>query len=144
MSDQRFFLFVSLAYMFAHIPTHSHIYLFTCCLTHSHSFPAADEDISISKELIYVFWSMIMGCKSFTITGRRKKTVITCDCNVASFLAYVNHLNFFNAVQVTLLNFMITPEGLQDQLLGIVVAKERPELEEEKNALILQGAENKR
>ena len=46
--------------------------------------------------------------------------------------------------QVTLLNFMITPEGLQDQLLGIVVARERPELEEEKNSLILQSAENKR
>ena len=45
---------------------------------------------------------------------------------------------------MTLLNFMITPEGLQDQLLGIVVAKERPELEEEKNALILQSADNKR
>jgi hypothetical protein len=29
-------------------------------------------------------------------------------------------------------------------LLGIVVAKERPELEEEKNALIIQSAENKR
>ena len=41
-------------------------------------------------------------------------------------------------MQVTLLNFMITTEGLQDQLLGIVVAKERPELEEEKNQLILQ------
>jgi len=48
------------------------------------------------------------------------------------------------AVKVTLLNFMITPEGLQDQLLGIVVARERPELEEEKNSLILQSAENKR
>ncbi|XP_074662516.1 dynein axonemal heavy chain 7-like [Tubulanus polymorphus] len=48
------------------------------------------------------------------------------------------------AVKVTLLNFMITPEGLQDQLLGIVVAKEKPELEEEKNALILQSAENKK
>ncbi len=33
---------------------------------------------------------------------------------------------------------MITKEGLQDQLLGIVVAKERPELEEEKNQLIVQ------
>ncbi len=41
-------------------------------------------------------------------------------------------------LQVTLLNFMITTEGLQDQLLGIVVAKERPELEEEKNQLIVQ------
>jgi len=48
------------------------------------------------------------------------------------------------SVKVTLLNFMITKEGLQDQLLGIVVALERPDLEEEKNQLILQGAENKR
>jgi len=28
--------------------------------------------------------------------------------------------------------------------IGIVVARERPELEEEKNSLIIQGAENKR
>ncbi|XP_034417782.1 dynein heavy chain 7, axonemal [Cyclopterus lumpus] len=48
------------------------------------------------------------------------------------------------SVKVTLLNFMITPEGIHDQLLGIVVARERPDLEEEKQALILQGAENKR
>ncbi|XP_049773091.1 dynein axonemal heavy chain 7 [Schistocerca cancellata] len=48
------------------------------------------------------------------------------------------------AVKVTLVNFMITPAGLQDQLLGIVVAKELPALEEEKNQLIVQGAENKR
>uniref|UniRef100_A0A3Q3B332 Dynein axonemal heavy chain 12 n=1 Tax=Kryptolebias marmoratus TaxID=37003 RepID=A0A3Q3B332_KRYMA len=47
------------------------------------------------------------------------------------------------ATKVSLLNFMITPEGLEDQLLGIVVAKE-PELEEERNALILQSADNKR
>jgi len=47
-------------------------------------------------------------------------------------------------MQVTLLNFMITSEGLEDQLLGIVVAKERPELEDEKNALILQSAANKK
>ena len=46
--------------------------------------------------------------------------------------------------QVTLLNFMITPEGLEDQLLGIAVAKERPELQEEKNALIIQSANNKK
>ncbi|KXZ43278.1 hypothetical protein GPECTOR_96g744 [Gonium pectorale] len=46
--------------------------------------------------------------------------------------------------RVVLLNFCITPTGLEDQLLGIVVAKERPELEEEKNKLILTGAENSR
>ena len=39
---------------------------------------------------------------------------------------------------------MTTPEGLEDQLLGIVVAKERPDLEEEKNKLIVTGAENKK
>jgi len=48
------------------------------------------------------------------------------------------------SVKVTLLNFMITPEGLEDQMLGIVVAKERPELEEEKSRLVIEGAENKR
>ncbi|XP_060934159.1 dynein axonemal heavy chain 12-like [Limanda limanda] len=48
------------------------------------------------------------------------------------------------STKVSLLNFMITPEGLEDQLLGIVVAKERPELEKARNALILQSADNKR
>nr|CAI5856319.1 unnamed protein product [Callosobruchus analis] len=48
------------------------------------------------------------------------------------------------AVKITLVNFMITPQGLQDQLLGIVVAKEKPELEEKKNAMIVESADNKR
>ncbi|XP_065670290.1 dynein axonemal heavy chain 12 isoform X3 [Hydra vulgaris] len=48
------------------------------------------------------------------------------------------------ATKVTIVNFMITPEGLEDQLLGIVVAKERPELEDERQALILQSAANKK
>jgi dynein heavy chain len=33
------------------------------------------------------------------------------------------------STKVTLINFMITYEGLNDQLLGILVKKERPELE---------------
>ncbi|KAF5289736.1 hypothetical protein FQA39_LY03653 [Lamprigera yunnana] len=48
------------------------------------------------------------------------------------------------AVKVTLVNFMITLQGLQDQLLGIVVARERPELEEKKNQMIVEGAHNKK
>jgi dynein heavy chain len=48
------------------------------------------------------------------------------------------------AVKVTLINFMITPLGLQDQLLSIVAAKEKPELEEAKNVLIIESAENKK
>ncbi|TMW55097.1 hypothetical protein Poli38472_013859 [Pythium oligandrum] len=47
------------------------------------------------------------------------------------------------SVKVTLLNFMITPRGLEDQLLGIVVEQERPDLEEQKNKLIVQNARNK-
>lgn len=39
---------------------------------------------------------------------------------------------------------MITPLGLQDQLLSIVAAKEKPELEEAKNQLIIESAENKK
>ena len=48
------------------------------------------------------------------------------------------------SVKVCLLNFMITPQGLEDQLLGIVAATEKPLLEEKKNQLILESAENKR
>ena len=39
---------------------------------------------------------------------------------------------------------MITPLGLEDQLLGIVAAKEKPELEEKKNQLVLESAANNR
>jgi hypothetical protein len=44
------------------------------------------------------------------------------------------------SVKVNLLNFMITPAGLADQLLGVVVAAERPDLEEQKAALVVAGA----
>nr|CAD7398221.1 unnamed protein product [Timema cristinae] len=56
----------------------------------------------------------------------------------------VSSTTYLIAHSVTLLNFMITPQGLQDQLLGILVAKERPELEKKKNELILEGASNKK
>ena len=39
---------------------------------------------------------------------------------------------------------MITQFGLEDQLLGIVTRKEKPELETVKNQLIVQSAMNKR
>uniref|UniRef100_A0A672TTU8 Dynein axonemal heavy chain 3 n=1 Tax=Strigops habroptila TaxID=2489341 RepID=A0A672TTU8_STRHB len=48
------------------------------------------------------------------------------------------------AVKVCLINFVITPLGLQDQLLGIVAAEEKPELEEKKNKLIIESAANKK
>lgn len=39
---------------------------------------------------------------------------------------------------------MITYEGLNDQLLGILVKKERPDLEKEKERLIIESANNKK
>jgi len=52
------------------------------------------------------------------------------------------HYSPETSVKVTLLNFAITPVGLEDQMLGIVVAKERPDLEEQKNELVVQNARN--
>ncbi|OWZ24775.1 Axonemal dynein heavy chain [Phytophthora megakarya] len=47
-------------------------------------------------------------------------------------------------VKVNLLNFMATEEGLQDQMLGIVVAKEEPVLEQQREKLVLEDAANKK
>lgn len=44
--------------------------------------------------------------------------------------------------KVTLINFALTVDGLEDQLLGIVVAKERPDLQEKREKLIVESAEN--
>ena len=47
------------------------------------------------------------------------------------------------SIKVSLLNFFVTMEGLTDQLLGIVVAMERPELSEMKHQLAAQSARMK-
>ncbi|XP_067855101.1 dynein axonemal heavy chain 1 [Heptranchias perlo] len=44
------------------------------------------------------------------------------------------------STRVTLINFTLSPSGLEDQLLGRVVAQERPDLEEAKNQLIISNA----
>ena len=48
------------------------------------------------------------------------------------------------SVKVSLLNFFVTAEGLEDQLLGIVVTKERPDLAEQKNQLVISNAKMKK
>mgnify|MGYP001593571828 CR=1 FL=1 len=45
------------------------------------------------------------------------------------------------STKVTILNFMITYEGLSDQLLGILVAKEEPEREQKKSDLVREQAD---
>merc|ERR1711871_241004 len=47
-------------------------------------------------------------------------------------------------VKVNLLNFMATAEGLQDQMLGKVVAMEQKKLENQRQQLIVEDAENQR
>lgn len=46
------------------------------------------------------------------------------------------------AVMVTLMNFMITEQGLRSQLLGTVIIQERPDLQEKKESLIIESAQN--
>ena len=48
------------------------------------------------------------------------------------------------STKITLVNFMITREGLEDQLLEVAVSKEKPELEEQRTKLIIQDHENKK
>ncbi len=46
--------------------------------------------------------------------------------------------------KVTVINFTtLSPSGLEDQMLGLVVAKERPDLEEAKNSLVVSNAKMK-
>ncbi|CAE7685039.1 DNAH1, partial [Symbiodinium sp. KB8] len=47
-------------------------------------------------------------------------------------------------VKVSLLNFTITPSGLEDQMLGVFVVNEMPELEDRKNTLIMDMSRMKR
>lgn len=47
------------------------------------------------------------------------------------------------AVMVTLINFMITEQGLREQLLAKVVIQERPDLQEKKESLIVESARNR-
>ena len=45
-------------------------------------------------------------------------------------------------IKVTLINFTVTMVGLEDQLLGAVVGKERPDLEEAKSKLVVSMAKD--
>lgn len=47
-------------------------------------------------------------------------------------------------VKVTLLCFMVTPDGLEDQLLGKVVSLEEPATEQKRVEIIVKNAENKK
>ncbi|KAG6586851.1 Dynein heavy chain [Phytophthora cinnamomi] len=47
-------------------------------------------------------------------------------------------------IKVTVINFTVTMDGLEDQLLGDVVRHERPDIEEKKNRLVVTMAQDKK
>merc|ERR1719217_1234322 len=47
------------------------------------------------------------------------------------------------AAQCTIINFIVTPEGLEDQILAMVVNVEKPELEQQKQELVRKQNEFK-
>ena len=47
-------------------------------------------------------------------------------------------------MKVSLLNFFVTAEGLEEQLLGTVVTNERPDLANMKNQLVVSNAKMKK
>lgn len=53
------------------------------------------------------------------------------------------HYSPETSVKVTLVNFTITPNGLEEQALGVVVQEEMPELAEKKNSLVVANARMK-
>eukprot|EP00929_Paragymnodinium_shiwhaense_P087552 TRINITY_DN476_c0_g8_i1.p1 TRINITY_DN476_c0_g8~~TRINITY_DN476_c0_g8_i1.p1 ORF type:complete len:2571 (-),score=771.76 TRINITY_DN476_c0_g8_i1:261-7973(-) len=77
-------------------------------------------------------WTIKLGDKSIVYSDTFKFFMTTTLPNP--------HYSPETSVKVTLLNFAITPIGLEDQMLGIVVAKERPDLEEQKNDLVVANA----
>ncbi|KAJ3214893.1 Dynein heavy chain 1, axonemal [Dinochytrium kinnereticum] len=54
------------------------------------------------------------------------------------------HYSPETSATVTLLNFTLAPSGLEDQLLALVVANERPDLEEAKSQLTINNAQMKK
>jgi dynein heavy chain len=47
-------------------------------------------------------------------------------------------------IKVTLINFTVTFEGLEEQLLGDVVVKEKPEVEKQRDQIVIQMAADKK
>ena len=48
------------------------------------------------------------------------------------------------STKAAIVNFAVKEQGLEAQLLGIVVRKERPELEEQKDTLVVNIAQSKK
>ena len=54
------------------------------------------------------------------------------------------HYSPETCVKVTVLNFAITPRGLQEQLLGVAIQQELPEIQQQKELLVVNNAKMKK
>ncbi|XP_014249835.1 dynein heavy chain 12, axonemal-like isoform X2 [Cimex lectularius] len=101
------------------------------------------EDMDAPLDPVLLKSTYVQGNEVFILLGEKLieyqsnfKMYITTKLRNPHYLPEI-----FN--KVTLINFSLTFEGLSDQLLGIVVAKERPDLQEKREQLIVQGAANR-
>mmetsp|Transcript_18662 Transcript_18662/g.41434 ORF Transcript_18662/g.41434 Transcript_18662/m.41434 type:complete len:1758 (-) Transcript_18662:2744-8017(-) len=90
-----------------------------------HLDPALEPILQRQKIKDGSSWIIKLGDKSVTYMDSFRLLITTSLPNP--------HYSPEISVKVTLVNFAITVEGLQDQMLGIVVQLERPEMEEKKS-----------
>lgn len=101
------------------------------------------EDVEAPLDPILMKNTYIQGGKEFIAIG---DNVIEYHPNFRLYMTTkLRNPHYLPEVfnKVTVINFVLTKDGLDDQLLGIVVAKERPDLQEKREKLIVQGAQNR-
>ncbi|KAL4712586.1 hypothetical protein ACJJTC_007181 [Scirpophaga incertulas] len=101
------------------------------------------EDVEAPLDPVLLKLTYMQGGKEFIALG---ENVIEYHPNFRLYMTTkLRNPHYLPEVfnKVTLINFALTKDGLEDQLLGIVVAKERPDLQEKREKLIVQGAANR-
>lgn len=98
--------------------------------------PPLDPILMKSTYKMGILWYITLGEKVIEYS-LRFRLYITTKLRNPHYLPEI-----FN--KVTLINFALTISALEDQLLGIVVAKERPDLQEKREYLIIQSAANRK
>ncbi|XP_059054918.1 dynein axonemal heavy chain 12 [Achroia grisella] len=101
------------------------------------------EDVEAPLDPVLLKHTYVQGGKEFIALG---ENVIEYHPNFRLYMTTkLRNPHYLPEVfnKVTLINFALTKDGLEDQLLGIVVAKERPDLQEKREKLIVQGAANR-
>ncbi|CAK0901459.1 unnamed protein product, partial [Prorocentrum cordatum] len=107
------------------------------------------EEVVIRQWLIDKLPNDQVSIDNALILSKSRRWPLMIDPQLQGFRLYITtklpnpHYSPEICVQVTLLNFMVTPDGLQDQMLGILVAKEEPEVEKKRQMLIVESAQSK-